>query len=106
MKFFTFIMAVLVLTLSVVPCADNGNAMYAGKAKTEITKPSEQQQDNNHSEACSPFCQCSCCAGFYINHFIASIIIIPLYVGNSSCSFLPADVNEVALPIWQPPQIV
>ena len=105
MKIFAFLMAIMVLALGVMPCADDANAMDNSKAKTELTK-STHQKDSPQSEACSPFCQCSCCAGFYINHFIASIIIIPLYGGNSSCRFLPADVNEVALPIWQPPQIV
>ncbi len=103
MKFVAFIMAVLVLAQSVMPCADAEVAPNAGKAK--ITKQS-QQQSNNHSDACSPFCSCACCAGFSINHFIASIAIIPPYESNLVTGFLPSVIMEVALPIWQPPQIV
>ncbi len=105
MKFFALIMAFLVLALSVMPCADTCTAYNDGKAKSEITQTTDRQ-DHNDAEACSPFCHCACCAGFSINPFIASIIIIPFYASNSSCSFLPADVIKVALPIWQPPQIV
>ncbi len=104
MKFFAFIMAVLVLALSVMPCADNGNAMYGGKAKTQITKQS--QQDDNHNDACSPFCTCSCCAGFSVNHFVASVTTIPKFTNHPASRFLPSEIIEVALPIWQPPQLV
>ncbi len=104
MKIVALIMAFLVLALNVMPCAD-GAAIHDGKAKSEIAKTTDPQ-NHNDADACSPFCHCSCCAGFSINHFIASVIIIPPYGSNSSCSFLPADIIEVALPIWQPPQIV
>lgn len=105
MKIFAFIMAVVVLALSIMPCADDANAMNGSKAKTELTK-SPHQKDSSQSEACSPFCQCSCCAGFSINHLVAAITSIPQYGGNPTSSFLPANVREVALPIWQPPQLV
>ncbi len=104
MKIIAFIMAFLVLALSVMPCADAG-AIEEGKVKSAISKTTDQQ-DHDDSDACSPFCHCSCCAGFSINHVIASIIIIPPYGCNPTGSFLPANVTEVVLPIWQPPQIV
>lgn len=104
MKFFAFLMAIMVLALSVMPCADDANAMNNRKAKTELIK-SSHQQDNPKSDECSPFCQCSCCAGFSVNHFVAEIATIPKYESNSASSFLPANVREVALPIWQPPQL-
>lgn len=105
MKFFAFIMAFLVLSLSVMPCADAGAAIKDTKAKTEITKTTDQQ-DHNDADACSPFCHCACCAGFSINHFIAALTIIPPYSSTTKSSFLHSDVIEVVLPIWQPPQIV
>ncbi len=105
MKIVALIMAFLVLALSVMPCADAGTAFNDGKAKSEITKATDRQ-DHDDSDACSPFCHCACCAGFSINHFIASIIVIPPYGSNPTGSFLPAAVIEVVLPIWQPPQIV
>jgi MFS family permease len=105
MKFFAFIMAFLVLALSVMPCADAGAAIYDGKAKSEITKTTDAR-GHTDADACSPFCYCACCASFSINHFIVSFNIIPPNVSNPISSFLPADVIEVALPVWQPPQIV
>ncbi len=43
MKLFTFLMAIMVLTLSVMPCADDANAMDNSKAKTELTKSTHRQ---------------------------------------------------------------
>lgn len=105
MKFVALILAFLVLALSVMPCADADAAINDGKDKSKITRTIEREQHND-DDACSPFCYCACCASFSINHFIASIIVIPPYRNNSTGSFLPADVVEVALPIWQPPQLV
>ncbi len=104
MKIFAFLMAIMVLALSAMPCADDANAMDSSKAKAEVTK-STHQKDSPQSEACSPFCQCSCCAGFSINHFVAAITFIPPHESNATSSFLPANVREIALPIWQPPQL-
>lgn len=103
MKFFAFVMAFLVLVLSIIPCADKDNGVNA--VKTEITKTSNSQQDQQEDH-CSPFCQCACCTGFSLNHFIASIIIIESYQSKTQTAFLPADILDITLPIWQPPQLV
>lgn len=104
MKFFAFIMAFLVLALSVMPCADSGGAKDS-KAKTEITKAS-QQPSHDDTDECSPFCHCTCCAGFSINHTSTAITAIHSFSNDPKSSFLPSNVIEVALPIWQPPRLV
>ncbi len=103
MKFFAFIMAFLVLALSVMPCADS----YAmdNKEKNEVSK-SANQQDEDQQDECSPFCHCTCCAGFSVNHCIAAIATIPIYASNHLSSFLPSDIIGITSPIWQPPQLV
>lgn len=105
MKLLAFILAFLVLTLSVMPCADNGNPENEGKVKTELSKADQRQSDQQQDD-CSPFCHCTCCAGFSINHFITSVSIIPPYESNELSCFLPSNVRAIALPIWQPPQLV
>lgn len=103
-KIFAFIMAFLVLALSIMPCADKGVSASDGKAKTEITK-STQHSENPQQDECTPFCHCTCCACFSINHFIASITHITPYLDKTKAAYLPADVIEIALPIWQPPKL-
>ena len=98
-------MAFLVLALSVMPCADN--EVLSGKegAKTELAKTAHQQ-NNPVQDDCSPFCQCSCCAGFSINHFFAPVTTVPHPSCNATSSFLSSEVIEVSLPVWQPPRLV
>jgi len=105
MKFFALIMAFLILAISVMPCADSQVLSAKEGAKTELVKTGKQQ-DNPIQDDCSPFCQCSCCAGFSINHFIASVTTTPHLLVNPTSSFLPLEVIEVSLPIWQPPQLL
>ncbi|MEO6917105.1 MAG: DUF6660 family protein [Chitinophagaceae bacterium] len=105
MKIFAFIMAFLVLSLGIMPCADAGASITDVKAKSEIGNTTDQHA-HDASDACSPFCHCACCAGFSINHFIASIVLIPPYSISSTSSFLRSSVTDVILPVWQPPQIV
>lgn len=97
-------MAFLVLALSCLPCADDVASRNSEKAKTEIGQ--EAQPEDDHEDACSPFCQCSCCAGFSINHTITAISYDINY--NNSCysSFHRSEIIEISLPIWQPPQLV
>lgn len=97
-------MAFLVLALSVMPCADAGAAIKDGKTKSAITKT--MQQDHNDNDACSPFCHCACCAGFSINHLVASVALTQFNINSPKSSFLPSEVIEVVLPIWQPPKVI
>lgn len=96
-------MALIVLMQSCMPC--NDAFVMHNSVKAEITKahncPGTPQND-----ACSPFCQCVCCAGFTLNfHSVPSIVSAPqMRVGYSE--FYLSDIREIALPIWQPPQLV
>jgi hypothetical protein len=54
MKFLALIMAILVLELSVMPCADSDEFHGKESAKTEISKTGEQRQ-NPIQDCCSPF---------------------------------------------------
>ena len=88
-----------------MPCADTDNAGSDRKAKATVSK-SNQQRDNPQQDDCSPFCQCSCCAGFCINHIITSIEITTPGESKIQPVFLPAGILDIALPVWQPPQLV
>jgi len=105
MRFFSFIMAFLVLWLSCLPCADEAFAMDTGKVKVEIVKKNSQQQEQNHKDACSPFCQCACCTGFSMNYTLAFASSLPIICKKQFACHLPATTVKISLPIWQPPQL-
>jgi hypothetical protein len=102
MKFFAFIMAFIVIALSCMPCADVGAIQTV--AKMEVKK--SHSQETNHSNACSPFCNCACCAGFSINHFIAKVSCPHLIQRSEYSGVFSFSTFTISLPIWQPPQLV
>ena len=95
-------MALLVLTLSILPCADENEI-------NEICKVELSADDHDDSEApddCSPFCHCTCCSGFSLNHYISTLPSITRFVDTRLNNYLSSQTIEVALPIWQPPQLI
>ncbi|MFN4248547.1 MAG: DUF6660 family protein [Flavipsychrobacter sp.] len=109
MRLTASILAILVLILSCLPCADMG-AMPITKVDNSslLTKPVKEHSDNHKEvDLCSPFCHCACCAGFSI---IYSSVVIPdriqIVVPPLHTDFISSDVIEISLPIWQPPQLV
>lgn len=104
LKIFAFILSFLVLALSFIPCADGVFANDANK-QTSIIKDSHEQ-DHDMDDDCSPFCHCSCCAGFSVNHTLATVTTITLFLESPETNFLSSEVIAIALPIWQPPQLV
>jgi hypothetical protein len=105
MRSIAFILAIIVLALSFVPCADSSYSIKSGKVKAELTKGPSQDNDMGHKDACSPFCQCSCCAGFTINHIYKSTDGISILTEKKLFSHLPTDIADISLPIWQPPKL-
>jgi hypothetical protein len=98
-------MAFLVLALPVLPCDDDAANGDASKAKIEIVKQNNHKEEQEHKDSCSPFCHCTCCAGFSINHFFAATSS-PVFIGDKSyTSYLPENIIKVSHSIWQPPRI-
>lgn len=98
-------MAFLMLALPLLPCADDEAFLTTDKAKAEILKQNDHDQEQEHNDACSPFCHCTCCAGFSIHHFVAVSASLLLNNGRSYTSYLPDDLIEHSSAIWQPPQL-
>ncbi|WP_143774408.1 DUF6660 family protein [Niastella vici] len=106
MRILAFVLAFIVLALSCQPCADGDYSMNATKAKVTHSNIPQQQNKQDHNDACSPFCHCTCCAGFSINHYSISISCLSIPSNKTFTSFFPADIIEISFPIWQPPQLV
>ncbi len=99
-------MAFLVISLSCLPCEDDAFALNPGKLKVETVKKSTQQEEQNHTDACSPFCQCACCAGFSVNHTLTPVSTLPIICKKQFTCYLSATTINISLPIWQPPQLI
>lgn len=100
-----FFLAFIVLALSCMPCADSAYAMGASRQTTTNVKVPKQDTNSEHKDDCSPFCQCTCCAGFLVSTVFSTFKSLPFQSEKHFASFLPADIIEMSLPIWQPPQL-
>jgi hypothetical protein len=107
MRFFAFMLAVIVLVLSCMPCADAAGECI-GSAQT--TTVAQSLIHNGGIDACndncSPFCSCSCCAGFTIsNHQVIIPKMLIFQFKPAYNTYLFAEIVEISFPVWQPPQI-
>jgi hypothetical protein len=108
MRLTAFLLAMLVLLLSCLPCADIEAMPAPVKAGTELAGHQSPQQDrHDDSDLCSPFCHCSCCASYSV---INLPVQLPVLLLPPECrsynTHLSEDVIEISLPVWQPPQLV
>jgi len=103
MKIFAFIMACVILIISVVPCTDA--KAFGSKRKTSIVKAAQQNNKPAYPDACSPLCICSCCAGCSMYSSSPQLVKFVYQISPVYPSFILADTHQVALPIWQPPQL-
>jgi hypothetical protein len=101
MRFITFILAFLVLSLSCIPCADGVAAGMQGG--TEIAQTGHQHPQ--HTDYCSPLCICACCGtvSFITVHATVECPVIP--VPRNYVVFETSSVQDLPLPVWQPPQL-
>lgn len=100
-----YIMTFLVLAFSVLPCADDAS-FAKGEVKYELSQTMPQNNDQNHDDACSPFCICSCCAGFSVVNKLPTSIAIAIPHQLTHSSYISERLYSIALSIWQPPQLV
>ena len=59
MKWFTFILSLYTLLLTVAPCND-AHALAQDNSAYELFDGSDHMNEA-HIDACSPFCACACC---------------------------------------------
>lgn len=105
MRFFTFIMAIMVLVLSCIPCAEAEAIASKNESKTLHIKKSDTQNLPFTSDICSPFCSCSSCLGFPITTTVSpSFSLLYTFGQKIYNAFYPQVISSISLSIWQPPK--
>jgi hypothetical protein len=106
-KFSAFILAVIVLWFSSMPCKDDLAFGNSAKSAIELAKSTQNDhQDNQSADACTPFCTCSCCAGVSFKVPLFSIPKIAFNNSSKNSFYISTEIAEISLPVWQPPQLV
>ena len=108
MKVFSYIMALYMMVLFIMPCVD----MYQKDVHDHLTEIAHQDNTHDHSETqdlCTPFCLCGCCgivSGVVLQWSVFDIGKAKTF-GLSKAKvyyktvFIPRYFGE----IWQPPKI-
>ncbi len=101
MKTLGFIIAVVALLLTVVPCCSFEDC------KTEIVienhDPFEHPRDL--CEGYSPFLTCGSCTSFVIEKSDLVLFSKPLHREKTDIPYYSTNTGEFIQPVWQPPQI-
>lgn len=105
MNAFSFSLSLYLLLLACLPCRDMddcGNAFNA----TLFNNNTEHNHHDTH-DACSPFCNCSCCGQqiICIDFNIISTWINPIAIILSDYNYNSIYFFNFSGKIWQPPRL-
>ncbi|RYD50704.1 MAG: hypothetical protein EOP52_13270 [Sphingobacteriales bacterium] len=105
-RYLAFILAVLTLTLTCIPCSDvDASAIAIGTAVLKAADTHHHCGDTD-AHTCSPLCACSCCAGVTVPARLSfQLFTPPLYSVRHLSAWTSTVLPDVHLPIWQPPKL-
>jgi hypothetical protein len=96
-----FAIAVIILIVSCIPCADAKALTVSKDAPVNIIKDSGQE--SHQSDQCPPFCTCNCCCGFSINHFIQIELSLEIQYHQIYPPFSSSAMSSMVYSVWHPP---
>jgi len=102
MRIIALLCVMMVLVLNFVPCAD----VHAEEGNGPLALGTSVHQDApSHTDACTPFCHCSCCASTVVVKLTAAPPV-PYKISNADyISHFEGRSSDISLPIFQPPKI-
>lgn len=103
MRFITFIMALFILSLSCIPCADEVVSAMSGHEKSQVAQ--QDGQHPKHTDYCSPLCICACCGTVSFVSVAANVECPVIPVPRSFVVFDTSSLQDLPIPVWQPPQL-
>ena len=104
----SFVMAIIVMVLSCIPCSDVEAMPIEINTPATITATPANLPGNNsvHADMCTPFCTCSCCAGFALLPLESKFALEPIVFADTIYGvYQPQSFVDVFFPIWQPPKL-
>jgi len=103
MKSFLLTFSIYLLSLSFISCNDLDR--NANNSSQMVKAIKQKQQNKQESEACTPFCSCSCCptSAFYQTVLYLGIKKFELK-SEKYCDFNSNFYSEITFSIWQPPK--
>lgn len=104
MRFLFGFLAVFLLYLSCLPCGDKVEC--STKAQVKISASTNHRGHKHSSEACTPFCNCSCCAASAFNSPLSKAQVNKIeFQSEKYPLYNVAFSTEAHKSIWQPPKL-
>jgi len=104
-KIITFIMSILLLLLTGVPCSDDIVSYRAGNnAEAQIYSSTSTEKHDN----CSPFCVCGCCKTLSVSSPMKISLaeaLLEQHVERLYPNYTEQWYQNNVLDIWQPPKL-
>ncbi|MCH5684560.1 hypothetical protein LWM68_09955 [Niabella sp. W65] len=96
------------MVVSLLPCGDARNECNNSPQQVKIEQAAGHSHQNDHNDACSPFCSCTCCniiAGFTLQP-LKTIDLEPCLRGTLQYPIRNTFyISAYSRSIWQPPKI-
>jgi hypothetical protein len=104
MKASTFLIAILMLLLSLKPCSDGNNSEDLKKDTKSLTHNHQQDDD----DSCAATCICSCCGMSVTFESIKTYTFkLRIAIPNSPIPSYTSNYQfDTVASIWQPPQLI
>lgn len=107
MKYFWIIFSIFIMYLSISPCCDSGDCKNVSESHQTFNSQNENHEQH-HQDACSPFCICSCCGNHLVNiNFVSRQAIHIVFVELKERKITPYTfqfTSDFEANIWQPPK--
>ena len=101
----SILMIIVLLVLHLAPCTDAFAGTPDFKQQDTICEVTSHGIQHKGHE-CSPFCSCDCCAVHTVVNFHNNYFLSPIEFLSHQIIDRAAKSKKIALPIWQPPQLV
>ncbi|WP_093832942.1 DUF6660 family protein [Spirosoma endophyticum] len=110
MKWWTTLLALYLLGLSLWPCADEMDSLPEQSSVAVLTSAASEPGTSHHEhDQCTPFCSCACCAVTITVIGCFSYVIKPVFqsIPASVTSFDYTLIHwaDPLTAIWQPPKL-
>ena len=108
MRYFIYILAIYLVSLSSLPCAD----LEIGSSAHSVTQHQAEKKSHSHdkeNDLCSPFCSCGCCGAHVLTYEKLVVITFQKWqpvIKKQLPSYTSNFNSEFYFQIWQPPQLV
>lgn len=103
MKWITLLFSLHIFVMSCISCTDDIMTIEAKQTVSLLS--TDQDQQSNQVDWCSPFCICNCCAGVVLD-IIQNIDVLPATSFNKMLCLYKQDFTaQFYYSIWQPPKI-